>query len=359
MRLVIAGIAMLALASPAAGQPKKNLEPAPLPVAVNTGSVVGTVLVTWPSVQKAARYELTRCEGTTACALKSTLTKAPLEYRDSFSASGTYLYRVTAFGSNQLPLAQGQVAYVYTAPAPVYAVLMPPPSGTITPITPCTTMPTSINMGTIRVSIQSSAPMGADVIFETWQDPDIVGHTIDRAPAGTNPQGTAGWTLLTTTCDGTNRLAPITSPYGLPAYWFRDVSGGLTFGASYQYRARAVSSKGYHIASVSPPWQAPAPIPPFLQPPTKPTAAETADDDIVLWLHWDQPLIWNGTAIRPPDEWQIAGSWGFRGTLKYYRACPCAYPIRTTDNMPTGQQTIYVTSKWGSVSATVSQWVTR
>ena len=88
-------------------------------------------------MQKASAYELERCEGAdlTTCALKTVpriTAGQPLQLSDNLSASGTYLYRVTAYGSSQLPIAQGQVAYVYTAPPT--AVLMPAPSGTITPM---------------------------------------------------------------------------------------------------------------------------------------------------------------------------------------------------------------------------------
>jgi hypothetical protein len=94
------------------------------------------VLVTWQPVQKAAAYEVERCEGAglTTCAVKTMpriTAGQPPQLQDNLSASGTYLYRVTAFGSNQLPFAQGQVGYQYTAPATV--VLMPPTTGTITP----------------------------------------------------------------------------------------------------------------------------------------------------------------------------------------------------------------------------------
>jgi len=71
--------------------------------------------------------------------------------QDTLATGGTYLYRVTAFASNQLPIAQNQVAYVYTAPPT--AVLIPPPTGTITPIpagpaqlTAASTVPGSIRL---------------------------------------------------------------------------------------------------------------------------------------------------------------------------------------------------------------------
>jgi hypothetical protein len=135
MRLVlVAGLTALC-ASPAAGQ-KPARELGTFPVVINTVTT-GVVLVTWQPVQKAAAYEVERCEGAglTTCTMKTVpriTAGQPLQLRDNLSASGTYLYRVTAYGSRQLPIAQGQVAYVYTAPPTV--VLMPAPSGTITPI---------------------------------------------------------------------------------------------------------------------------------------------------------------------------------------------------------------------------------
>ncbi len=355
---MLGGLAVVILVTASAArleaQRKKGIQPAPLPVAVNTVSP-GVVLVTWLAVQKVSAYEVFRCEGT-ACTLKTRLSAfAPREMRDNLTASGTYLYRVTAFGGNQLPLAEGQVGYAYTVPAPVTAVLMPPPSGTVTPMNKCTTPVRWLNMGMIRITIRTNAPSGADFDFEAWDDPLVVGHAVDRALAGTNPTG-AGWTPLANTCDSPDRFSPMNAASGRPGYWFRDDLTGLTPGQSYQYRARGILSNGDHYTNVSPPWPAPPPLAPLLQPPTKPTLEES--DEIILWIRWDQPTTWNGMQIRRPDEFQIAGSWGLRDSRSNTR-CPCAYPIRKTANMPTGQQTIYITARWATVSATVSQWVVR
>ena len=121
---------------PASGQRKPGREPGTFPVGINTVST-GVVLVTWQPVTKASAYDVERCEGAglTTCAVKTTpriTAGQPLQLRDNLSAGGTYLYRVTAYGSGQLPIAQGQVGYYYTAPPT--AVLVAPTTGTITPL---------------------------------------------------------------------------------------------------------------------------------------------------------------------------------------------------------------------------------
>jgi hypothetical protein len=158
MRLAILAGLMVLSASPVAGQ-RKPRELGTFPVAINTVST-GVVSVTWQPVTKASAYEVERCEGTglTTCALKTVprITAGQLlQLSDNLSVSGTYLYRATAYGSNQLPIAQGQVAYVYTAPAT--AVLMPAPSGTITPMPagPAQVTAASPIPGQIRVSWSS------------------------------------------------------------------------------------------------------------------------------------------------------------------------------------------------------------
>jgi hypothetical protein len=133
MRLVIVAALMVLSASPASGQRKPARELGTFPVVINTVST-GVVSVTWQPVTKAVAYEVERCEGAslTTCAVKTVpriTAGQPLELRDNLSAGGTYLYRVTAYGSNQLPMAQGQVAYYYTPPPTV--VLVPPPTGTV------------------------------------------------------------------------------------------------------------------------------------------------------------------------------------------------------------------------------------
>lgn len=131
---LLSGMLLSGVASPAAAQREQKASlPAPLPVAANTVSP-GVVLITWPVVQKAATYELVRCEGT-ACAVKTSpriTAGQPLEFKDNLTVGGSYLYTVTAFSSRNLPLAEGKVGYVWDGP--LTAVLMPPPGGTITPI---------------------------------------------------------------------------------------------------------------------------------------------------------------------------------------------------------------------------------
>jgi hypothetical protein len=174
MRLVILAGLMVLCASPAYGQRKQPRELGTFPIAINTVST-GVVLVTWQPVQKAAVYEVERCEGAglTTCALKTVpriTAGQPLQLSDNLSASGTYLYRVTAYGSNQLPIAQGQVAYGYTAPPT--AILMPPPSGTITP-TPA---------GPAQVTAVSPVPAQIHV---SWSSvPNAIGFRVFRSNSG-------------------------------------------------------------------------------------------------------------------------------------------------------------------------------
>lgn len=133
MRIVLSVGLMLLCAMPASAQ-RQPRELGNFPIQVNSGTSPNLVLVTWQPVQRASAYDLERCEGAglTTCAVKTHLLPSqPLKYDDAFYKGGTYLYRVTAFGPNQLPMSQGQVAYVYTEPPT--AVLMPAPSGTITP----------------------------------------------------------------------------------------------------------------------------------------------------------------------------------------------------------------------------------
>ncbi len=154
MRILLSACLLVLCATPASGQ-RKPREPGTMAFMVNTVST-GVVLLSWPPVQKAVAYELERCEGSglTTCIMKTNpriTSGQPLQVQDTLTTSGTYLYRVTAFASNQLPIAQNQVAYVYTAPPT--AVLMPPPTGTITPIpagpaqlTAASTVPGSIRL---------------------------------------------------------------------------------------------------------------------------------------------------------------------------------------------------------------------
>ena len=161
MRLAIVAALMVLSASPAHGQ-RQARELGTFPVVINTVST-GVVLVTWQPVTKALAYEVERCEGAglTTCAMKTASRIAagqPLQLNDNLTASGTYLYRVTAYGSHQLPIAQGQVGYQYTAPAT--AILMPPPTGTITPMPagPSQLNATSPVPGQIQLSWSLVAP---------------------------------------------------------------------------------------------------------------------------------------------------------------------------------------------------------
>ena len=131
--VLVAAVMLMGAAAPASGQ-RQPRELGTFPIQVNSVSVPSVVVVTWQPVQKASAYDLERCEGAglTTCAVKTHLLPSQaLKFDDQFFKGGTYLYRVTAFGSNRLPMSQGQVAYVYTEPPT--AVLMPSPSGTITP----------------------------------------------------------------------------------------------------------------------------------------------------------------------------------------------------------------------------------
>jgi hypothetical protein len=146
---------LLLCAAPADGQSKPPRELASMPLMLNPNGNV--IVVSWLPVQKGTEYELQRCEGAnlTTCTLKTNPRIAsgqPLQVTDNVTVSGTYLYRVTAFGSRGLPIAQNQVAWVYTAPPT--AVLMPAPAGTITPMPagPAQVTATSPIPGQIRLS---------------------------------------------------------------------------------------------------------------------------------------------------------------------------------------------------------------
>jgi len=133
MRTVLSLGLMVLGAAPASGQRAREL--GTFPVVIGTVSP-GVVRVSWQPVAKATAYDGERCEGSglSTCTRKAHLLPSqPLYFPDNLTASGTYLYRVTAYGPNQLPMAQGQVGYQYDMPT---AVLMPPPTGTITPTVP-------------------------------------------------------------------------------------------------------------------------------------------------------------------------------------------------------------------------------
>ena len=133
--MAIASLVLLG-AAPAHGQLRAPRGLGNFPVVINTVTT-GEVLVRWQPVLKASEYEVERCEGAAleTCTMKTTprlTANQLLQVPDNLSASGTYLYRVTAYGSQQLPIAQGQVGYQYTAPPSAFPVA--PPTGTILPI---------------------------------------------------------------------------------------------------------------------------------------------------------------------------------------------------------------------------------
>ncbi len=190
MRTMIVAGALTLCATLAEGQSRPPRELGPVAVALNTESKAEP-LVFWQPVQKASAYELERCEGAglTTCAMKTTsriTTGQPLQVRDNLSASGTYLYRVTAYGSKQLPIAQGQVAYQYTAPLTV--VLVPPPSGTATPtyLGPAQLTAVSPVPGQIHLSW---TPVPNATRYRVLRTIVGVGGERELPPPGTDPSG--------------------------------------------------------------------------------------------------------------------------------------------------------------------------
>jgi hypothetical protein len=173
MRILLAASLLVLGATPASGQ-RKPRELGTMAFMVNTVSP-GVVLLSWPPVLKAVAYELERCAGSGSgtCIMKTNprITSAqPLQVQDTLTTSDTYLYRVTAFASNQLPIAQNQVAYQYTAPPT--AVLIPPPTGTITPIPAGPAQLTAVS--TVPGSIQLS-----------WSPvPNAIGFHVIRSNSG-------------------------------------------------------------------------------------------------------------------------------------------------------------------------------
>jgi hypothetical protein len=190
MRTVtVAGLVLLC-AAPAQGQAKPPRELGNFPVAINTVSP-GEALVTWQPVQKAAAYEMERCEGAalTTCVMKTApriTAGQPLQVRDNLSASGTYLYRVTAYGSKQLPIAQGQVAYVYTAPPTL--ILMPGPSGTITPTPAGPAELTAISPVPGQIHLAWSLVPSA-TRYRVFRTVVGIGGEQELAPPGSDPSG--------------------------------------------------------------------------------------------------------------------------------------------------------------------------
>jgi len=186
MRRVTLACLLALCAAPASAQ--RNPRPlGQVLFSINTVSP-GVVLLSWQPYQKAVAYELDRCEGSglTTCTVKTKprLTSAqPLQVQDTLTVSGTYLYHVTAFGSNQLPIAENQVAYQYTAP--VTAVLMPPPTtGTITPIM----------AGPAQLSAVSTVPGSIRLSWSTV--PNAIGFSVIRSNSGGETNHESGPTGL-------------------------------------------------------------------------------------------------------------------------------------------------------------------
>lgn len=262
---LLTGLLLAGLATPVAAQRggSKASQPAPLPVAVNTVTP-GVVLVTWLVVQKAVAYEVARCE-TSACTFTTfprISSGQPLEYRDNLTASGTWLYRVTAFSSRGLPLAEGQVAYVYTMPT---AVLMPAPTGTITPMAPA---------GPSSLTAASYIPGQIEI---TWSPvPNATSYRILRASSGGEPEQQI---LHRNALDRDLRN-------GL--YFF--VNGPVDFRWTYTYRVQAVfpSATGSITSAASP--AASAKSVPFVQVSgLRYTAvpSTTSPGRVDVTVHWD------------------------------------------------------------------------
>lgn len=154
MRAAIVAGVLLLCAAPADGQNRPARELATMPLMLNPNGNV--VVVSWGTVQKATEYELQRCEGTglTTCTLKTNprvTSGQPLQVTDNVTVSGTYLYRVTAFGSRGLPIAQNQVAWVYTAP-PTAILVQQTGTAMVTPAGPAQVTAVSPVPGQIHLS---------------------------------------------------------------------------------------------------------------------------------------------------------------------------------------------------------------
>ncbi len=348
-------VALLVLgATSLEAQRKKGTTPAPLPVTANTVSP-GVVLVGWSAVQKVSVYEVTRCEGA-ACTLKTRLSAfAPREMRDNLSANGTYLYKVTALGGNGLPLAEGQVGYLYTAAAPIPVVLMPPPSGTITPINLCTQIPSRYQAGAIWISLGNSSVAGAAVWFESWGT-DPVAYVVERAPVNTNLLG-GGWTPVGSSCDNPSPLLNASGlPGGKTGFHMQDLSGGLTPGAYYAYRVRVVYTSGLNVVNASSTWQAPAPPKPSFRPPLTPV--DPANVALLLWdVDLTDPLT--GMKLLQPLGFVITSAGGLRLEMEYddvlvnYKCLPCRYELRY---LPPADDRITLTVRW-QAGVTSNSWV--
>jgi hypothetical protein len=170
LALALAGAAPFASAE---GQSKPPRELASMALMLNPSG--NTIVVSWLAVQKATEYELDRCEGAglTTCTVKTNprvTSGQPFQVTDNVTVSGTYLYRITAFNSRGIPIAGNQVAWLYTAP--VTAVVMPAPTGTITPI----------RAGPSQLTAASTIPGQIRLSWTTV--PDAIGFKVFRSNSG-------------------------------------------------------------------------------------------------------------------------------------------------------------------------------
>jgi hypothetical protein len=169
---MMAGLIVLC-AAPADGQNRPARELATMPLMLNPNGNV--VVVSWGTVQKATEYELQRCEGTglTTCTLKTNpriTSGQPLQVTDNVTVSGTYLYRVTAFGSRGLPIAQNQVAWVYTAP-PTAILVQQTGTAMVTPAGPAQVTAVSPVPGQIQLSWSSVPDAYGNLILKVIDAP--------------------------------------------------------------------------------------------------------------------------------------------------------------------------------------------
>jgi hypothetical protein len=191
---------LLLCASPASGQ-RQLRDLGTFPVQLAIGATPTVVQVTWQPVARSSAYDVERCEGAglTTCAVKAhLLTSQPLKLDDQVFKGGTYLYRVTAFGMNQLPMAQGQVGYQYTEPPT--AVLMPPPSGTITPtpagpaqLTATSPVPGQIHLAWSLVPYATSYHVLRSIVGYPGEQ--------ELAPPGTDPYGNTPYRYINAPVD--------------------------------------------------------------------------------------------------------------------------------------------------------------
>jgi hypothetical protein len=227
MRTVILAGLMLVAAATAEAQSKPPRELASMALMLNPSG--NTVVVSWLAVQKATAYELDRCEGAglTTCTVKTNprvTSGQPFQVTDNVTVSGTYLYRITAFNSRGIPIAGNQVAWVYTAP--VTAVLMPAPTGTITPIP----------AGPAQLNASSPVPGQLQL---SWS---LVGPAV-RYKVVRGVVGAAGEMELP---------PPVNSPYGNNAYRYIDAPVQFRYTYTYKVYAYVMSGTNEILTAPSP-----------------------------------------------------------------------------------------------------------